>query len=123
MAVDGANTGLKARTQFIKESKIVEVSGLLHCDLINWDHLLLNSLPLKIVFHHQRDSFALMADDANRDCRVRIMEAQLYVQYVKLFDEKYRNIQHLLPATPACYPIKRVVMKTHSVAQGISSLN
>ena len=64
-----------------------------------------------------------MADDASRDCTVRIIEAQLYVQYVKLSDEKYRNIQQSLPATPACYSFKCMVMKTHSVTQGISSLN
>ena len=64
-----------------------------------------------------------MADDASKDCRVRIIEAQLCIGYVKLSDEKCRNIQQSLPTSPACYPIKRVVMKTHSVAQGISSLN
>ena len=67
--------------------------------------------------------FILMADDASRDCRVRIIEAQLCVKYVKLPDKKYRDIQQFLLATSACYSIKRVVMKTHSVAQGISSLN
>ena len=64
-----------------------------------------------------------MADDASRDCGVCIIEAQLYVRYIKLSDEKYRNIQQSLPATTACDPIKRLVTKTHSVAQGISSLN
>ena len=29
----------------------------------------------------------------------------------------------MLPATPAYYPIKRVVIRTNSVVQGISSLN
>ena len=95
----------------------------MHCDLVNSDRLLLNDLPLKIVLHRQRDSFVLMADDASRYCRVRIIEAQLCVRYVKLSGEKYRNIQQSLPATPACYPIKRAVIKMHSVAQGISSLN
>ena len=57
---------------------------------------------------------------ASRVCNI---EAQLCVRYVKLFDKKYENIQQSSPATPASYPIKRVVMKTHSVAQGISSLN
>ena len=33
-----------------------------------------------------------MADDASRDYRVRIIEAQLCVQYLKPSDEKYRNI-------------------------------
>ena len=116
MAVDGANGGLKARSQYVKESKLVEVSGLLHCDLLISDRLLLNGLPLKGVLHRQRDSFVLMADDASRDCRVRIIEAHLFVRYVKLSDEKYKNIQQSLPATPACYSIKRLVMKTYSVA-------
>ena len=64
-----------------------------------------------------------MADDASADCRVRITEAQLCVWHVKLSDEKYRKIQQSLPVTPPCYPIKCVVMETHSAAQGISSLN
>ena len=84
LTVDDGNDGLKARTQYIKESKIVEVSGLLHCDLVNSDRLLLNGLPLQVVLHQQRDSFVLMADDASKDCRVRIVEIQLCVRYVKL---------------------------------------
>ena len=64
-----------------------------------------------------------MTYDTIRDCRVRIIKAQLCVRYVKLSYEKYRNIQQSLPVTPACYRIKCVVMKTHSVVQRISSLN
>ena len=43
VAVDGANSGLKARTQYIKENKIVELSALLHCNLVSSDHLLKDS--------------------------------------------------------------------------------
>ena len=53
VAVDGASGGLKARTQYIKESKMVEVAGLLHYDLVSSNRLLLNSLPLNIVLHRQ----------------------------------------------------------------------
>ena len=60
LTVDNGNDGLKARTGYITESKIVEVSGLLHCDLVNSDRLLLNGHPLKTVLHRQRDSFVLM---------------------------------------------------------------
>ena len=84
--VDGANSGLKARTQYIKESKLVEVSGLLYYDLVNSDRLILSGLPLKIVLHRQRDSFVLMADNTSRDCRVCIIETQLCVQHVKMSD-------------------------------------
>ena len=123
VAVDGANSGFKARSQYIKESKSVDVPSVLPCDLISSDHLLLNGLLLKIVLHRPRDSFVLMADDASRDCRVRTRETQLCVRYVRLSDEIYRNIQQSLPAALACYLIRHVVMKTHSVKQRISSLN
>ena len=74
LTVDDGSDGLKARTKYFKQSKIVEVSGLLHCNLIHSDRLLLNSLPLKIVLHRQRDSFVSIADDASRDCRVCIID-------------------------------------------------
>ena len=119
--VDGANAVLKARTQYIKERKLVEVSGLWHCDLVNSDRLLLNGLPfpLRILLHQQRHSFKLMADDVRRDFRVRIIEVKLCVRHVKLSNEKYRDIQHSLSATPVCYPIKCVVINSNSVAQGM----
>ena len=75
VAVDGANGGLKARTQYIKESKMVDVPDLLHSGLVNSNCLLLNGLPLKIALNRQRGSFVLMVDDASRDCKVRIIEA------------------------------------------------
>ena len=71
VAVDGANSGLKATSRYIKERKLVKVPDLLHWDLINLDHLLLNRPPFKIILHRQRDSFILIADDVNRDCRVQ----------------------------------------------------
>ena len=39
MTVDDGNEGLKARAQYIKESKMVEVSGLWHCDLVSPDRM------------------------------------------------------------------------------------
>ena len=46
MAVDGTKSVLKARTQYTKEKKLVEVSCLLHCDLVILDRVLLNGIPL-----------------------------------------------------------------------------
>ena len=46
VVVDDANGGLKARTHYIKERKLVEVSGLLQYDLVNSNYFLLNGLLL-----------------------------------------------------------------------------
>ena len=79
VAGNSADGRLKTKSQYIKESKLVEVSGLLHCNPVNSNHLLLNGLSSKIVLHQQRDSFVLMADDASRGCRVRVIEVQLSI--------------------------------------------
>ena len=42
---------------------------------------------------------------------------------VQLSTHKFQSIQQRLEKTPALYPINRVEIKTHSVAQGLSSLN
>ena len=55
--------------------------------------------------------------------QAEIVKHNCVLDTVKLSDEKYKNIEQSLPATPACYPAKRVVMRTHSIAQRISSLN
>ena len=96
VVADGANGGLKGRTQYIKESKLVEVSRLLHCNLVNSDRLLLNGFPLKIVLHRQRDSFVLMADDASKDCRVCITEAQFCVLHANLSNKKMQEHSTIL---------------------------
>ena len=57
VTVDCANSGLTERTQYIKERKLVEMSGLLHFDLVNLGPLLSNGLALEIVLHRQGDSF------------------------------------------------------------------
>ena len=85
------------RKQIGRSASSIELR-FLHCGSSS-----LKSPPLNIVPHWQRDSFLLLADDARRDCRVRIIEAQLCAPQVKLSDKKYRIIQQSLPVTPACY--------------------
>ena len=68
MTLDDGNDGLKARTQYIKERELVEVSGLLHCDVVSLNCLLLNNLPLKI--ERKSESFVLMTDGAGRYFRI-----------------------------------------------------
>lgn len=95
MAVNGANGGLKARSKYIKGSKLVEVFGPLHYDLVNSNCLHLNGLPLKTGLHGQRDSLVLMADDPSIDCRVRIIRKiqghpKIYIYYTRLLSNQTR---------------------------------
>ena len=98
MAVNGANGGLKARSKYIKRSKLVEVFGPLHYDLVNSNCLLLNGLPLKTGLHGQTDSLVLMADNPSRDCRVCIIgkiqeHSTIYICYSRLLSNQTRSYE------------------------------
>ena len=40
----------------------------------------MKGFPLKIVLNQERDSFVLITDDASRDCRVHVIEAELNLE-------------------------------------------
>lgn len=118
------NAGLKDRFEFTKNSALVELSGRLHSDICNQGRLLLNGLPLKIVLHRSKDNFSLIADGATpASFKVKITDAVMRVRKVKLTVRKFAEIQQRLEKTPIVYPINRVVVKTHSIAAGLTSLN
>ena len=70
MAVDGTKSVLKARTQYTKEKKLVEVSCLLHCDLVILDRLLLNGIPLTKCFTNRETVLFLLLKIQADNCGV-----------------------------------------------------
>ena len=60
LVVDGGSSVLKARTQYIKENSLVEVSGLLHCDVVNSDcHQQIESFVLRLMMQAEIVEFVL----------------------------------------------------------------
>ena len=55
------NSGLSERFEHFKGSRTVESYGRIHSDLFNQGRLILNGLPLKIVMHRYKSTFALLA--------------------------------------------------------------
>jgi len=114
------NPTFSKRVNNFKESKIVEVSGKVHCDLFNQGRLLLNGLPLKLVLHRNRSTFMLMTDNQDEQFKLNILEAVLSLRKVTLTAHKFIEIQKNLETTPARYPINRVDVRAHSVAAGLT---
>ncbi|XP_066911110.1 uncharacterized protein F54H12.2-like [Clytia hemisphaerica] len=115
------NEGLKTRASYTNESKTIELIGRLHTDLCNQGRLLLNGLPLRLVFHRNNDQFSIMATANNP--KVKITDAVLCIRKVELTHHKFVEIQKHLEKNVASYPINRVLVKTHSIAAGLTSLN
>ena len=53
----GANTGLKERNLFTKESQTVALMGRLHLDISNQDRLLLNGVDVRIKLIRSKNEF------------------------------------------------------------------
>ena len=80
----GANTGLKRRYQFSKESGIIEVAGLIFCDVFFSKRLLLNYVDLKVVKTTSRHEFCLTSSVVNTDFKAKFIAANLKVRKVKI---------------------------------------
>ena len=117
------NTGLNKRHEFGKLSKTMFLQGRVYSEIFNQGRLLLNELPLKVTFQRHKNNFTLLSPAENPVFKVSFQEVVFCLRKVQLCPPKFQPIQQRLKKTPALYPINRVEIKTHSVAQGLSSLN
>ena len=122
-AAANPNRGLQKRGSFTGESKLVEMTGRIHCDIFSQEKLLLNRVPVRIKFIRSPDAFSLMAAGANPTYKVHIDSAILYVRRVDVSPSVYTGHQKALNLGPAKYPIKRVVCKYFTVPQNNTSTN
>ena len=120
---EGGNDGLTKRNAFGKLSKIVHLQGRIHNNIFNQGRLLLNGLPLRITLQRQKNDFILLTSAENPSYKLSFNEVIFCVRKVLLTPHKFQSIQQKLERSPALYPIHRTEFKTHSVAQGLSSVN
>ena len=78
---DNTNQGLRKRYEFSHESGIIEMAGLLFCDVFRSERLLLSFVDLKIILNRNVNEFCLMASEGGADYRVKLTEA--YLKYAK----------------------------------------
>jgi hypothetical protein len=114
---DQKNSGLAKRTEFISESKEVDLVGRIHSDIFFQQRYLLNEINTKIKLTRSKDSFCLMAD-GNSVFKVKITAAEMRIRKVKISPSVYLAHAKTLENGLAKYPIKRVICKTFTVPTG-----
>ena len=95
--------------------------GPVHGDIFFQDRYLLNGVDLKLKFHRSKNSFRLMAALPDRNFRVKILEASLYVRKVVVSPAVALAHAKTLESATAKYPLHRVEVKTFSIPQGNQS--
>ena len=79
-AVQIPNTGLKARFDKTKGSKVFEMMGPIHADIFAQNNVLLPGVEVRLKLHRSKDAFALISGVAGANFRVHILDAILYVR-------------------------------------------
>ena len=77
----------------------MEIYGRVHSDIFNQGRLIVNGLPLKIVFHRNKNSFALLAATGS-DYEILLTEALLCLRKVRLTPHKFWCIDSCLSTHP-----------------------
>ncbi len=79
-----ANSGLKKRYKFSKESGTIEMAGPIFCDAFMTERLLLSYVDIKLVMNRNIQEFCLMASADDADYRVKLTDAYLKIRRVKV---------------------------------------
>ncbi|KAK2171892.1 hypothetical protein NP493_1005g00010 [Ridgeia piscesae] len=118
---DDENKGLQKRKGYVADSRIVDMMGRVHVDLVFQDCYLLNGVDVKIRLVQSKNAFALMAGGVNPDYKINIDEAVLFARKAKLNPAVQMGHVKALEKWTAKYLLRRVHCKVFSVPRGTMS--
>lgn len=116
--LDGDNEGFVKRAALTAASRKIDLLGHLHADLFFQEKLLLNGVDVKIKLTRNKDAFCLMSDAADRQYKLQILSASLFVKKVRVSPGVRLGHAEGLLTSNAKYPVDRVSMKVFSIPRG-----
>ena len=116
-----ANAGFVARRGEIVLSRIVDMTGRFHVDLFLQDKLLINGVAVSVQLVRSKPAFALMADEANANYKLSIINATLLAKKTILNPSLHMTHIKALRKSAAKYPMRSVGCKVYSVLAGARS--
>lgn len=119
---DHKNHGMKKRSEFISESKTLELMGRLHCDIFLQDRYLLNGVDMHVKLIRSNEMFHLLSADGAFN--TKILGVSLHVRKVKINPNiALMHSKQLDQGQLAKYPIRRSVVSTFTIPAGNFSFN
>ncbi|XP_048511132.1 uncharacterized protein F54H12.2-like [Athalia rosae] len=111
--------GFIKRNEIIRNGRVVDLIGHLHCDVFNQEKFLLNGVELRVRLVRSRDSFCLMETEALHT--LHILEASLLVRRVKISPGILLAHARTLAKGTAKYPVTRVEVKAFTIHAGVQA--
>ena len=119
----GDNSGLQQRSKYTKAGTICCLEGRIFASLHNIKRLLLNGLRITYRFYRNPDSLVLMSSEANAAYKIEIVDHCIKIPYVTVSDAIILSHAEILKTQTAMYPMKRVEVKSFSIASGVLNFN
>ena len=107
------------RKTLVKQSAECSFYGKIAVDLFTCDRHLLSGVTLQIGFRRPIDDFVIMSDDAAKQYKVKIVEANLYVRKMTLNDTVVSAIEKTLLSSPASCHYLETLTKTFLDSTGL----
>ncbi len=108
--------GFKLRLVKTKNSKILEVVGKIHADMLNQPLLLLNNIDLRVNLSMHKPEFFLLTTDGANTSTLKIISASLSMNHVSVNPNILIAHHKILEKTNAKYPFKKVEVKSFTVS-------
>ena len=110
------NVGLKNRSEWTNESKLVTVIGKLHFDFFHQPKPLVNNVSMKVKLHRNDAKYVLISSDAN-------VEYKVLIEDIALICRRQTVSPRILEAAAdgVSYPLYRIIMRDLQVPAGVES--
>lgn len=121
-SLEDKNLGYVKRKEIFSGSKLVELMGKVHGDMLNQHKLLLNNVDLRVVFSLEKPEFYTL-EMANGTSVIEIIDATMFLNHVTLNPGILIAHEQALSKRNAIYNYKRVEVKSYTVAGQNTSLS
>ncbi|XP_048511349.1 uncharacterized protein LOC125500982 [Athalia rosae] len=111
--------GFIERNEIMRNGRIVDLVGHLHCNVFNQEKFLLNSVELRVRLVRSRDNFCRMETEALHT--LHILEASLLVRRVKISPGILLAYARTLAKGTEKYPVTRVEVEAFTIHAGVQA--
>ena len=120
--INNANLGYQKRKNHFAQSRSVEAISRLHLGFFNQQKLLLDNVPVKLIFTRNTDDVCLLTLNDN-NVKIEIEDMVLVVRRVKLADHIYNSINMSLSKEDAIYPVSTSKIKVFTKPRGVRDIS
>jgi hypothetical protein len=115
----GDNKGLKQRSSYFANSREVDMSGHLYCDVLDIYKFVPNGVSLGITLYPSTPEFCLMAPEVTvGSYKVQITRASLSVSMIEVIPEILVSHAEIMVNKPAIFPYIKTEVKKFTLGKG-----